>query len=246
VNNGRPFSTNPCLVRELQWSATSLTGSEQFYANTDNPGPTGNSNWPTSQQTPQICFGANSVPCSYDYGWNAAQGSFQSAVAAETQLGTPSPIVAVTGAHWWLDVESGNAWETIRTGSAPTSASFANDEGVIAGELAYLASIGVGSVGIYSTTSQWTGLIGQTGSTFATTTAWLPGAGSLALAQAQCTSASFTGGRVAMAQYPSNGLDGDFQCPLLSAPTSSSVSVSNSATFTDQLAVLVLSRQMAS
>jgi hypothetical protein len=237
VNDGHPFSTNPCLARELQWSATSISASPQFYANTDNPGPTNNSNWPTSQQTPQVCFGANSVPCSYDYGWNAAQGSFQSAVAAETQLGYSSPVVAVTGAHWWLDVESGNAWETIRTNSPATSASFANDEGVMQGELAYFASIGVTSIGIYSTTSQWTGLIGQTGSTFATATSWLPGAGSLAAAQTQCTSPSFTGGRVAMTQYPSNGLDGDFQCPLLSSPLSASVSVSNSATFTDQLAV---------
>jgi|GEM_PF-445286 len=237
VNDGHPFSTNPCLVQELQWATTTVTGRPEFYANTANPGPANNSSWPTSQQTPQICYGANSVACSYDYGWNAAQGSFQNAVAAETQLGSPSPSTAAAGARWWLDVESGNAWETIRTNSAPTSASFENDQGVIQGELAYFASIGVVSVGVYSTGSQWTGLIGATGSTFSTTSVWMPGAATLAAAQTECASASFTGGRVAMIQYPSNGLDGDYQCALLVSPTSSSVSVTNSATFTDQLAV---------
>ncbi|MHB8378610.1 MAG: hypothetical protein ACYDB2_01670, partial [Acidimicrobiales bacterium] len=237
VNDGRPFTLNPCLVEELQWAQTSQTGSAEFYANTANPGPVGNSSWPTTQQSPQICFGANSIACAYDYGWNAAQGSFQNAVTAETQSGSTSPSAAATSAHWWLDVESGNAWETIRTNSTPTSASYANDQAVIQGELAYFASIGVASPGIYSTESQWKGLIGDTGSTFASTKVWMPGAATLTGAQAECTSTSFTGGRVALIQYPSNGLDGDYVCPLLSSPVSSTVSVANSATFTDQLAV---------
>ena len=237
VNDGRPFTLNPCLVEELQWAQSTLTSSAEFYANTANPGPTGNSSWPTFQQTPQICFGANSIACAYDYGWNAAQGSFQNAVTAETQSGSTSPSAAATSAHWWLDVESGNAWETIRTNSAPTSASFANDEAVIQGELAYFASIGVAPPGIYSTESQWKGLIGDTGSAFASTKVWMTGAATLSGAQAECTSTSFTGGRVALIQYPSNGLDGDYQCPLLSGPVSSAVSVASSATFTDQLAV---------
>ena len=237
VNDGRPFTTNPCLAAELQWAQTNATSSPEFYVNTANPGPAGNSNWPTSQQTPQICSGANSTACAYDYGWNAAQGSFQNAVTAETQNGSTSPSAAATGAQWWLDVESGNAWETIRTNSPPTSASFANDDGVIQGELAYFASIGVAPPGIYSTASQWQGLMGDTGSTFTSTKVWMPGAATLTAALAECATASFTGGRVAMVQYPSNGLDGDVVCPLVSSPLSSTVSVANSATFTDQLAV---------
>ena len=237
VNFGHPYSLNPCLARELQWAQHTLTASPEFYANTDNPGPTNNPHWPTLQQTPQVCFGANSVACSYDYGWNAARVSFHNAVGAETQVGTPSPTQAASHARWWLDVESGNAWETIRTANGPTSASFANDDAVIQGQLAYLASVGVTSVGVYSTRSQWIGLMGVTGSTFVATKAWLTGYGSLATAKAACASASFTGGRVAMIQYPSIGLDGDYQCPLLSGPTASSVSVAGSATFSDQLAV---------
>ena len=237
VNNGHPFSANPCLARELQWASTTLTGNPEFYVNTANPGPSDTSNWPTSQQSPQICLGANSVPCSFDYGWNAAQGSYQNAVSAETQIGASSPGAAATAARWWLDVESGNAWQTIRISTGPTPAAFANDDAVIQGELAYFNSIGVASVGIYSTTSQWKGLMGVTGSTFATTKVWIPGYATLASAQSGCAATSFTGGRVAMIQYPSIGLDGDYQCGLVSTPATSTVSVASSATFTDQLAV---------
>ena len=235
VNDGHPFSTNPCLVPELRWAATTVGASPEFYTNTANPGPAGDVNWPTSQQSPDVCSGANTVPCSYDFGWNAARSSFQAAVAAEASLGVPTPLLAATQAPWWLDVESGNAWQSIRTGAAPTSAAFANDDAVIAGELTYFASENVASVGIYSTTSQWRGLMGSTGTTFAATKVWLPGYADLTQAQAACGSTSFTGGRVAMIQYPSLGLDGDYLCPLVVGPLAAAASVAASATFSDQL-----------
>ncbi len=237
VNDGRPFTANPCLAVELRWAESSLSAVPSFYVNTADPGPVGNADWPQTQQSPQICTGANSAPCSYDYGWNAAQNSFQDAVAAETLLGAAAPAAAASSVPWWLDVESGNSWETIRTGSAPTSVQFANDLAVVEGEVAYFASVGASNVGIYSTTSQWTGLVGPTGSTFAANDVWIPGYATLAAAQAGCAASSFTGGRVAMIQYPSNGLDGDLQCPLLSGPSSATVPVSSSGAFTDQLSV---------
>ncbi len=237
VNDGRPYSANPCLATELQWAETSLSATPAFYVNTANPGPPSNSNWPVTQQTPQICAGSNSASCSYDYGWNAGLNAFQDAVSAETQIGAAAPTAAAAAVSWWLDVESGNSWETIRTGSPPTSAQFANDLAVVQGEVASLTSVGVASVGIYSTSSQWSGLVGPSGSIFAANDVWLPGFATLADAQAGCAATSFTGGRVAMIQYPSNGLDGDLQCPLLNSPTSASVPVSSSATFSEQLSV---------
>ena len=239
VNDGRPYSANPCLATELQWAETSLSATPAFYVNTANPGPLSNSNWPVTQQTPQICAGSNSASCSYDYGWNAGLNAFQDAVSAETQIGAAAPTAAAAAAavSWWLDVESGNSWETIRTGSPPTSAQFANDLAVVQGEVASLTSVGVASVGIYSTSSQWSGLVGPSGSIFAANDVWLPGFATFADAQAGCAATSFTGGRVAMIQYPSNGLDGDLQCPLLNSPTSASVPVSSSATFSEQLSV---------
>ena len=238
VDNGHSFSVNPCLASEITWARTSLSQSAQFYVNTDNPGPSNNANWPQSQSTPKLCSGANSVSCSYDYGWNAAQASFQAVVSAETQLSAASPTAAALGAQWWLDVETGNAWQSLRTGSAPTSAQFANDAATLQGQLAYFASIGVGTVGIYATSLQWGAIVGKnTGSTFASNPLWVPGYATLAAAQAACSMTSFTGGRIAMIQYPLNGLDGDYVCGLIVIPTSATISLASVSTFSSQLAV---------
>jgi hypothetical protein len=237
VNYGHPLSTNPCLNTELQWDQTTLSGQINFYTNTDNPGPAGNGAWPTSQQTPQVCSGGNTSVCAYDYGWNSAQGAFNNAITAETATGSQSPIATATAAHWWLDVETGNAWQSIETIYGPTATSFANDQAVIRGELAYFASVGVNSVGIYATGHQWGVIMGSTGNAFASTPAWMPGYATIAEAQAACVGPSFLGGRVAMIQYPLNRLDGDFSCGLLSSPATTSVSVATTPTFTSQLTV---------
>ena len=238
VDNGHSFSVNPCLANEITWAGTSLQASAQFYVNTDNPGPSNNANWPTSQSAPQACSGANSVACSYDYGWNAAQASFQAVVEAETQLGAASPTAVALGAQWWLDVETGNAWQSLRTGSTPTSAQFANDAATLQGQLAYFASVGVGTVGIYATSLQWGAIVGPNpGSAFAQNPLWVPGYATITAAQAACSMATFTGGRVAMIQYPFNGLDGDYVCGLIVTPSSASVSLASVSTFSSQLAV---------
>ena len=238
VNNGHPFSVNPCLASEITWAGTTLSASPQFYVNTDNPGPTNNASWPTSQSAPRVCSGANSVACSYDYGWNAAQASFQAVVSAETQLSAASPTAAALGAQWWLDVETGNAWQSLRTGSAPTVAQFANDAAAIQGQIAYFASIGIATVGIYATSQQWGAINGpNTGTAFAHSPLWVPGYATLAAAQAACSMASFTGGRIAMIQYPSNGLDGDYVCGLIVTPASATVSLAAVSGFSTQLGV---------
>ncbi len=237
VNDGRPMTANPCLATELAWAQTTLTASPAFYANTGNPGPLNNPSWPTSQQTPQVCVGGDSAACSYDWGWTVALNSFQDAVAAETQLGATSPTTAAAAVPWWLDVETANSWESLGTGAPATSAQLANDLSAVQGEVAAFTSVGVATVGIYSTSYQWSAIVGTSGTSLASNDVWLPGYATLSDAQTACTANSFTGGRVAMIQYPSNGLDGDYVCPLESAPTSASVSVASSASFTDQLGV---------
>lgn len=238
VNYGHPFSTNPCLTTELKWGQSTLSGQTNFYTNTDNPGPANNAHWPNNQQTPEVCFGANTAVCAYDYGWNAAQQSFASAVAAETASGSTSATSAATSAHWWLDVETGNAWQSIETAYGPSATSFANDQAEIQGELAYFSSVGVAWVGIYATGQQWRTIMGpNTGNTFVSVPAWMPGYATIAAAQAACVGPSFIGGRVAMIQYPLNGLDGDYACGLLSTPTTATVSVAASTTFSNQLSV---------
>lgn len=213
VNDGIVFSTNPCLASELQWAEVAANHAPAFYANTANPGPAYSSHWPTGQQSPRVCDGSNSAACSYDYGWNAAENSFTNAVNAETTDGAASPTAAAAAAPWWLDVETGNSWETLETAYGPTATSGANDQAALQGEIALLSSHGVGAVGFYSTGSQWASITGGTGSTFATSAVWIAGYRRIISAQAGCSSTSFTGGRVALTQYPAAGFDADYFCP---------------------------------
>jgi major membrane immunogen (membrane-anchored lipoprotein) len=237
VNDGHPYSTNPCLASEINWAKATTAGVPAFYLNTDDPGPADTSNWPTSATGPQTCSGANSANCAYDYGWGAAKTSFANAIAAETTDGSASPGVAVTSAAWWLDVETGNHWEVLESAYGRSSASLTNDQSMLLGVIAYLTSVGVSTIGIYSTAQQWNTITGTPTTTFSAYPAWMPGYPTLAAAEAACALASFDGGRVAMIQYPMNGLDGDYACGLISTPGAASISVAASATYTQQLTV---------
>jgi major membrane immunogen (membrane-anchored lipoprotein) len=233
VNAGHPFSVNPCLARELAWAQGAVNPNPGFYANADNPGPSFATNWPTSQQTPKVCSGADSVACSYDYGWNAARLAFANAVGAERSNGSSSPSAAAVAAPWWLDVETGNKWQTIELGRSAATGRY--DEMAIEGMIASFTAIGVTKLGIYSTSQQWGVITVSTPSSLPPVPVWIPGFGSVPAAQVGCGSASFTGGRVALIQFGLNGYDGDYVCGLLSAPVSTAVSVAGSSTFTTQL-----------
>jgi len=233
VNGGTTFSANQCLARELTWSEGAANETPAFYANTENPGPANASNWPTNQQTPRECSGANSVACSYDYGWNAARLAFANAVNAESDDGASSPTASAIAAPWWLDVETGNKWETIEYGRSSATGTY--DEASIEGMIASFENIGVTSVGVYSTSQQWNVITVGTESTFPAVPVWLAGFGSLVTAEGGCALTSFTGGRVALTQYGSLGYDGDYACGLLNTPTTTSVAVAASATFTNQI-----------
>lgn len=234
VNGGAVFTTNKCLASELTWANSASGGDAGFYANTGNGGPTYGVGWPSRQQTPDACSGANTVACSYDYGWNAARQSFANAVAAENSDGSTDATLAARAAPWWLDVETGNAWETIEYGRNASTQAY--DTATLEGEVASFANMGVTSLGIYSTSSMWQVITGGTSTAFSSIPVWVPGlAASLPAAEAACATTSFTGNRVAMIQYPSQGYDGDYVCGLVSAPVSTSVAVTASATFSDQL-----------
>jgi major membrane immunogen (membrane-anchored lipoprotein) len=177
------------------------------------------------------------VPCAYDYGWNAGVASYADVVQAENVDGVASPNVAAITSPWWLDVETGNAWETKADSYGPSAASAANDAAMLEGEVAYLQSVHVSSIGFYSTSSMWQGITGGSVAALADLPVWIPGAGDIVQAQANCTLPSFTGGRVALIQYPSRGYDGDYVCGLLNNPITVPVTVSATATYSDQLEV---------
>jgi hypothetical protein len=237
VNNGKNFTVNKCLAKELAWAKTATNGAPAFYVNSGNPGPVNDTAWPTSQSAPKLCHGANSSACSYDYGWNAARASYGAAVRAESTDGSTSGAADAKAANWWLDVETANPWEARVTINGATTLAYTNDQASVLGMAGYLASIGVKSVGIYTATSMWRAIMGLNVTAFSAYSLWIPGPGSLTTAEAQCAVPSFLGGRTGMVQYPSLGLDGDYLCGLLNTPATVSVSLSGSSAVSDQVLV---------
>lgn len=203
VNDGIVYSPNPCLAGEYAWAAAATTYPPAFYANTADPGPAYSSHWPTGQTSPQVCDGSNSTACSYDYGWNAAQNSFADALAVTDTAAART---------WWLDVETGNSWQTLESAYGQTPTAQANDIAALKGEVAGLAAEGVATVGAYSTSYQWGQITGGTGAQFTAQPVWVAGTSSLRTAQSNCTSTSFTGGPVSLAQYAASGYDADYHC----------------------------------
>jgi len=204
VNDGRAFTANPCLASEYAWATTSTATNEphvSFYANTGNPGPVAApTHWPPAgTKTPRACDGSWSESCAYDYGWNAAQDSFQDATAAH--------VVQPADAPWWLDVETANSWSN-DTGT---------NRATLQGAIVALKAAGVGSIGIYSTASMWSEITGAVSpdspfnNPFRALPNWVPGARSAKDAPNLC-SRTFTGGPVKFVQYPTSGLDGDYAC----------------------------------
>ncbi len=198
VNGGRVFSANPCLADQLRWGGDAAA---EVYINTGNPGPAMSSFWPIGQTTPRVCSAANpdTADCAYDYGWNAAQDSYQTLEAAYAVRRISANPNATA---WWLDVETSNSWRE----------NVALNVAALQGEVDYLRSRGVTKLGFYSTTVQWGEITGGT-TTFSTDPSWGAGAPNESVAKRHCTStAGFTGGRLAMVQYIYNGFDANVRC----------------------------------
>jgi len=209
VNDGIVYSANPCLgagdgSSELAW-AERYDAVPILYANTGDPGPALSSHWPTGQTTPQMCDSSqpDSSACSYDYGWNAAANSYSDAVNAYISLGQLSPLALQTPQpnEWWLDVESANSWES----------NAANNVSELQGEVGYLQSQRVTTIGFYANASDWRTITGGT-SVFSSLPSWRPGAGSQRTAASFCGTTGVTGGPMRYSQYAANGFDADVRC----------------------------------
>lgn len=198
VNGGRVFSVNPCLTSQIAWGGGAVA---ELYANTGNPGPALSTHWPSGQTSPRVCDAADpdTADCAYDYGWNAAQHSFQTAQAAYQSLAlTASPAAT----PWRLDVETSNSWRDVPSLNIAA----------LAGEVDYLRTVaGVTRLGFYSTQQQWNTITGGSLS-FAAYPSWVAGGGTLKGAQQLCTRPAFTGGSNVLAQYFASGFDADLPC----------------------------------
>ncbi len=221
VNGGLANDANLCFSSELSWALASpgLTTPAQppasLYINTADPGPGTPTHpiadWPTSgsSTTYGTCTGGWSTACAYIYGEERASYSY----GLVSGVSNVDATVAAQ-APWWLDIETGNSWATSRNaGTGYAGLNIAAIRGFIEGLQLAGATV---PAGIYSTASQWQSITSLTSATsqsyFASQADWVAGARSLRGAQANC-SASFTGGRVALAQYPSGGFDADYACP---------------------------------
>jgi hypothetical protein len=219
---------------ELYWAAAVPSGAASqpkasLYLNTADPGNlykgTPIADWPTSGTTPYgacttttvttshgtFTVGRNSPACAWQYGDNKATQDVSwvtAAAKAINALKPPVTVAATAGSYpWWLDVETQSSW---RTGTSGQATNVADLQGMIAA----LQHAGASSVGAYSTSSQWNVITGGTTSASGTLYQipnWIPGAKTLSGAKSNCHLASFTSGRVVIAQWTGT-FDHDYAC----------------------------------
>jgi hypothetical protein len=232
LNHGLANNLNQCLAAELAWAAASAGSTAlpraSLYVNTADPGqvidqigdwPVDNLDAAGNSEDPQAagvyfpdpfgqCDGTDSLACSWQYGWDRA-------IADVLWLESTTGAGAPSSYPWWLDVETGNTWES---GSPDALLRNAADlEGMVA---AIQAFGGATRIGVYSTSYQWGVITGGTSgqatlagapNTLAHLPDWVPGAQTQSAAQANCGLASFTDGVVEIAQWFGR-FDGDVSC----------------------------------
>jgi hypothetical protein len=171
-----------------------------FYMNTGNPGPEASTRWPRAgTSAPEACDGSWNVACAFDYGWLVGQDAY---TRAHSVAGDGAAL-----APWWLDVEVANSWSSDITTNAAS----------LQGAIAYLRSVKVAVVGIYTLAADWEEIVGATSASapqnapFAPLPNWRPGPRSGDEALSWCAR-SVTGGRVVFVQYPSGGFDANVPC----------------------------------
>jgi hypothetical protein len=241
VNGGIANDLNPCFgpsssypsyrETELYWAATaSVGGSGQpdvsLYVNTGDPGNLYQghaiADWPTSSSPADpygscttttatvtggtAVVGADSDACAWQYGWNKASQDTQWLVAAtgaiDGQEATTAISASPAGYPWWLDVETANSWQP------DTTMNVADLQGMVAA----LQAAGATTIGVYSTSAQWSTITGASeAGSLSGMAEWVPGASTRSGAKANCTVSSFTGGRITLTQW-SAAIDHDLAC----------------------------------
>lgn len=215
VNDGRADTYNPCFASEWNWafysSGLSSQPAAQVYLNTGDPGNSYNGqpigDWPTTGTSTLYgtcttesgtSLGANSPACAYQYGYNMAQADIQTVKNDGISISHP----------WWLDVETGNTWQ-----SSTTTDGIAMNVADIQGMESALSSAGVSPAGIYSTSYQWGVITNGDTTDFAGVPDWIPGARSLRGAKSNCGLTAFTGAssKVTLTQW-SGTYDSDYSC----------------------------------
>ena len=153
VDDGHPFSQNPCLQQELQWASTATQ--RGLYMVVDSP-----VGWSSARVSEYAdygpagdCASTDYVCQSYNWGYNAAYAD----VAYAESEGATSP-------QWWLDVELPTSTSINPSGADCDVANFwvcdpKLNSTVVLAAAAALREQGK-QVGVYSTQSQWQAITG--------------------------------------------------------------------------------------
>ncbi|GAA3605679.1 hypothetical protein GCM10022236_04490 [Microlunatus ginsengisoli] len=250
VNGGTAANTNPCLADQLAWAFTATTAANphqpavQLYINTGNPGDVlelynvttwpidnldgrGENSYGPADESRRNPYGrctistqtvrglSNDLACSWQYGWNRAVESVDQRLGPAARQAGVSDNAA--DYRWWLDVETMNSWQH---GDADADA---RNTATLEGMTQFYLAEGA-SVGIYSTSYQWSQIVGTTvrdvdpsgsavGRNLIGLPSWLAGAADQQDASTRCTSdAGLTGGPVTMIQYIEDDLDHNYSC----------------------------------
>jgi hypothetical protein len=186
INNGRPFTANPCFMHQYDW-ARRVEQNPAVYVNTAAPKPGA----PEAVGGPYgICAEDDGWCRGYNYGWNTAKEAFERAQA-----------MRIAPSMWWLDVETGNYWTSDRY----------NNSQVIRAAVDFFKQHRL-PVGIYGTPYQFGLIAGEWKSPGIPI--WTAGAQGVEAAAKRCTPAyAFAGGTVVMVQYYDWGFDTNYICP---------------------------------
>jgi hypothetical protein len=186
LTNGPAFTPNPCLASQAQWARDRRVAVSAYAVAT----------WPTARQLSR--YGATGP-----YAGTTQRSRLRNVGYAEGRynlgrLGT----VGLTVPHVWIDVEH----YSIR----PWSSDRRDNRAVVRGVARAYQDAGI-ATGFYSTSLQWTDIVGRV--------SWgLPewhtaGPRSRSVALSRCSEASFQGGPVVLAQWWTDSADHDLVCP---------------------------------
>jgi hypothetical protein len=205
VNDGLAGTENPCLSAELSWEASLTYRSPvQVYVNTADPG-NGVPDWPTENPSGPVnpygtcsdvtrsgaVVGGNTRACAWAYGYDKAT----------QDLGW---VATSSSVHWWLDVEVDNSWQS----GKKLGLNEADIDGMV-------AAFPTRTVGVFSTSAQWSQIVGTSLDTHShmlgTLPEWIP-TGANTASTSDCTSLpAFTTGAVKYVQFTTSD-DYDIAC----------------------------------
>jgi hypothetical protein len=239
VDSGWPFISslhpgNPCLASAFAHAnGTSSTVTAGLYVNTGYD-PT----YTDSNHTTADCVGKSANVS----GTSAQKAAWAAGCSeAEKDLGYVTSVGIGNPAGWWLDVETANSW----CGQPYTNCTDLSLNGfTIQGLIDVIHLNSSSPIGLYSTSAQWTAIVGS-GSVSGVSTDWYAtGLRSSKGVTNYCSSKSFNGLPVSLVQWtPSSTSDRDYACgapatpdfTLSATPASQSVIQGSPASYTVNL-----------